>query len=184
MVKLKIASRTSKEWKVNLSTRLGCNFKRLADQFIQGGLMRQLFDVATILLDDMTKINRATSTREDQLSSLHLGMSKEKMEKINQHDENMTKMMTQHDLLSKLVSAEALAKLRSLEESIVQAMLERSHLKISAIGTRGICLSESTIPPSNMPSNNSPIEATLLPTTSDVPVTNARIDAISSKSQD
>lgn len=33
--------------------------KGLADQLIKGGLMGQSFDVATKLLDDMIKINRA-----------------------------------------------------------------------------------------------------------------------------
>ena len=39
--------------------------KGIADQLVRGGLMRQTFEAALVLLDEMTKINRAWHTRED-----------------------------------------------------------------------------------------------------------------------
>uniref|UniRef100_M1DF48 Integrase core domain containing protein n=1 Tax=Solanum tuberosum TaxID=4113 RepID=M1DF48_SOLTU len=51
----------------------------------------------------MTKVNRAWHTREDQVPSLHVGLSKEKVEMDHERDENMDKMMTQINFLSKHV---------------------------------------------------------------------------------
>ncbi|WMV29353.1 hypothetical protein MTR67_022738 [Solanum verrucosum] len=65
--------------------------------------MRQPFDIASTLLDEMTKLNRAWYTREDQMSPLNFGLTKEQMDKNKERDENMAKMMTQRDLLSKHV---------------------------------------------------------------------------------
>ncbi|KAK4724079.1 hypothetical protein R3W88_026858 [Solanum pinnatisectum] len=51
----------------------------------------------------MTKINHAWYTREDQLSPLTLRLKKEQLEKNQERDENMAKMMTQMMLLTKHV---------------------------------------------------------------------------------
>lgn len=51
------------------------------DQLCHGGPMRQPYEVAMLLLDDMFKVNQAWHTREDQISSLKLRMSKGKIEK-------------------------------------------------------------------------------------------------------
>ncbi|WMV29934.1 hypothetical protein MTR67_023319 [Solanum verrucosum] len=53
--------------------------------------------------DKMTKINHAWYTREDQVSPLIVWMKKEQLEKNQEQDENMAKMMTQMDLLTKHV---------------------------------------------------------------------------------
>ncbi|WMV32589.1 hypothetical protein MTR67_025974 [Solanum verrucosum] len=42
--------------------------KGVADQLIRGEIMQQPFDMASTLTDELTKINRAWYTREDQLS--------------------------------------------------------------------------------------------------------------------
>ncbi|WMV54409.1 hypothetical protein MTR67_047794 [Solanum verrucosum] len=60
------------------------------------------------------------------------------------------------------VSVEALAELQSLEESIVHATLERSHMETSMIDTSGICPSDSTILPHDVSGTNAPVDATLL----------------------
>ncbi|KAK4729603.1 hypothetical protein R3W88_022591 [Solanum pinnatisectum] len=39
--------------------------KGMADQLVRGGIMLQSFEVASFLLDDMTKINQAWYTQED-----------------------------------------------------------------------------------------------------------------------
>uniref|UniRef100_M1DSX9 Integrase core domain containing protein n=1 Tax=Solanum tuberosum TaxID=4113 RepID=M1DSX9_SOLTU len=63
--------------------------------------MQQPFEIAFNLLDGMTNINRAWYTQEDQVSPLTLRMTKEKIEKHQERDQNMAKMMTQLDILSK-----------------------------------------------------------------------------------
>uniref|UniRef100_M1DXZ1 Integrase core domain containing protein n=1 Tax=Solanum tuberosum TaxID=4113 RepID=M1DXZ1_SOLTU len=65
--------------------------------------MRQTFDIASTLLDEMTKINRAWYTREDQVSPLNLGLTNEQLKKNQERDENMAKIMIQMDLLTKHV---------------------------------------------------------------------------------
>ena len=77
--------------------------KGIADQLVRGGLMRQMFAATSVFLDEMTKINRAWHTREDHVSPLNLGMTKEQMENNQERDENMAKIMTQMDLLTKHV---------------------------------------------------------------------------------
>jgi len=56
-----------------------------------------------MFLNDMTKVNRAWHTREHQVDILQVSLSKERVEKDHEIDENMAKMMTQNDLLSKHV---------------------------------------------------------------------------------
>jgi len=51
----------------------------------------------------MTKINRTWYTREDQVSPLTYSMTKEQIEKDQEQDENMAKMMSQMDVLLKYV---------------------------------------------------------------------------------
>ncbi|WMV59102.1 hypothetical protein MTR67_052487 [Solanum verrucosum] len=65
--------------------------------------MQQPFEVASTLLDEMTKTNRAWYSREDQVSPLNFRFKKEQIEKDQERDENMAKIMTQMDLLSKHV---------------------------------------------------------------------------------
>ncbi|WMV13810.1 hypothetical protein MTR67_007195 [Solanum verrucosum] len=78
-------------------------YKGVADQLIRGGIMQQLFDIASTILDEMIKINSAWYTREDQVFPLNFGMTKEQIEKNQERDENMAKMMTQMNLLKKHV---------------------------------------------------------------------------------
>ncbi|XP_015168639.1 uncharacterized protein [Solanum tuberosum] len=77
--------------------------KVVADQLSPGGLMQQPYAVAIQLLDGMTAINWAWYTREDQVSPLTFKLSKEQMDKDNERDQNMTKIMTHLDILSKNV---------------------------------------------------------------------------------
>uniref|UniRef100_M1DH69 Integrase core domain containing protein n=1 Tax=Solanum tuberosum TaxID=4113 RepID=M1DH69_SOLTU len=65
--------------------------------------MQQPYVIATQLLDGMTTINRAWYTREDQVSPLTFKLTKEQMEKDQERDQNMDKIMTQLDILSKNV---------------------------------------------------------------------------------
>ncbi|WMV37892.1 hypothetical protein MTR67_031277 [Solanum verrucosum] len=65
--------------------------------------MQHLFDIASTLLDEMTKIDPAWYTRVDQVSPLNFGLTKEEMEKNQERDKNMAKMMTQLTLLKKHV---------------------------------------------------------------------------------
>uniref|UniRef100_M1DXN6 Uncharacterized protein n=1 Tax=Solanum tuberosum TaxID=4113 RepID=M1DXN6_SOLTU len=78
--------------------------KCVEDQLIRGGIIRQPFDIASVLLDEMTKINRAWYTREDQVSPLNFGLAKEQLEKNQERDDNMAKMITQMTLLTKHVT--------------------------------------------------------------------------------
>lgn len=65
--------------------------------------MRQTFERSSELLDDMTKINQAWYTWDNMVTPLTLGLTKEKVEKNHKRDENMEKMMTQLNLLTKHV---------------------------------------------------------------------------------
>lgn len=49
----------------------------------------------------MTKIYRSWYTREDQVSSITFRMTKEMIENDQEIDQNMSKMMTQLDILAK-----------------------------------------------------------------------------------
>uniref|UniRef100_M1DYA7 Uncharacterized protein n=1 Tax=Solanum tuberosum TaxID=4113 RepID=M1DYA7_SOLTU len=51
----------------------------------------------------MTTINRAWYTREDQVSTLTFKLTKEQIEKDQERDQNMAKIFTQLDILSKNV---------------------------------------------------------------------------------
>ncbi|WMV24967.1 hypothetical protein MTR67_018352 [Solanum verrucosum] len=77
--------------------------KGVADQLSPGGLMQQPYGVAVQLLDGMTTINRSWYTCEDQVSPLIFKLSKEQMEKDNERDKNIAKIMTQLDILFKNV---------------------------------------------------------------------------------
>jgi len=77
--------------------------KGIDNQLIWGRIMRQPFVLVSTFLDEMTKINRAWHTREDHVSPLNVELTKEQMEKNQEHDENMAKMITQMDLLTKHV---------------------------------------------------------------------------------
>ncbi|WMV49768.1 hypothetical protein MTR67_043153 [Solanum verrucosum] len=77
--------------------------KGVFDQRICGGIIRQSFDIASALLDEMTKINCARYTKEDQVSPLNLGLTKEQIENNQEQHENIAKIMTKMDLLTKHV---------------------------------------------------------------------------------
>jgi len=51
--------------------------KGVVDQLVPGGIMQQPYEVASQLLDCMTKINRAWYTREDHVSPINFRMRKE-----------------------------------------------------------------------------------------------------------
>uniref|UniRef100_M1DMQ5 Integrase core domain containing protein n=1 Tax=Solanum tuberosum TaxID=4113 RepID=M1DMQ5_SOLTU len=72
--------------------------------------MQQPYEVASQLLDGMTKINRVWYTREDQVSPLTFRITKEQIEKDQERDQNMAKMMTQLDLLAKNVMGSEMAR--------------------------------------------------------------------------
>ncbi|KAK4716059.1 hypothetical protein R3W88_014397 [Solanum pinnatisectum] len=65
--------------------------------------MQQPYVIATQLWDGMTTINRAWYTCEDQISPLTFKLTKEQIEKDQERDKNMAKIMTQLDILSKNV---------------------------------------------------------------------------------
>ncbi|KAK4733655.1 hypothetical protein R3W88_007916 [Solanum pinnatisectum] len=88
--------------------RLDSVNKGVADQLVPRGIMQQPYKVASQLLDGMTKINRAWYTHEDQVSPITFRMTKEKIEKDQEIDQNMAKMMTQLDILSKNVMGSGL----------------------------------------------------------------------------
>ncbi|KAK4718119.1 hypothetical protein R3W88_016457 [Solanum pinnatisectum] len=77
--------------------------KGVADQLVPDDIMQQPYEVASQLLDCMTKINRVWYTREYQVSPLTFRMTKEQIEKDHERDQNMAKMMTQLDILEKNV---------------------------------------------------------------------------------
>uniref|UniRef100_M1D8A9 Uncharacterized protein n=1 Tax=Solanum tuberosum TaxID=4113 RepID=M1D8A9_SOLTU len=77
--------------------------KGIADQLSPGGLMQHPYVIGAQLLDGMTMINRAWYTREDQVSPLSFKLTKDQMEKNQERDQNMAKIMTQLDILSKNV---------------------------------------------------------------------------------
>ena len=65
--------------------------------------MKQSFEVASALLDDLTKVNRAWYSIEDYVSPLHGGMTKEQEEKNRERDANITKMLSQMNLITNRV---------------------------------------------------------------------------------
>ncbi|KAK4721335.1 hypothetical protein R3W88_011568 [Solanum pinnatisectum] len=75
--------------------------KGVADQLVPGGIIQQPYEVASQLLDCMTEINQAWYTREDQVSPLNFRMTKEQIEKDQERDQNMAKIMTLLDILAK-----------------------------------------------------------------------------------
>lgn len=77
--------------------------KSVANQLVPKGIMQQPYEVSTQLLDGMTKINRAWYPHEDQNVFSHFRMTKEKIEKDQEREKNMTKMMIQLDILAKYV---------------------------------------------------------------------------------
>ncbi|XP_049405185.1 uncharacterized protein LOC125868605 [Solanum stenotomum] len=75
--------------------------KGVADQHLPGGLMQQPYAVVAQLLDGMTTINRTWYSREDQVSPITFQLYKKQVEKDNVRDQNMAKIMTLLDILSK-----------------------------------------------------------------------------------
>uniref|UniRef100_M1DIL3 Integrase core domain containing protein n=1 Tax=Solanum tuberosum TaxID=4113 RepID=M1DIL3_SOLTU len=65
--------------------------------------MQQPYVIATQFLDGMSTINRAWYTCEDQVSPLTFKLTKEQLEKDQERDQNMAKIMTQLEILSKNV---------------------------------------------------------------------------------
>jgi len=77
----------------------------MVDQLVQGGIIQQTFEISATLLDGMTKINRAWNTKEDQVSPLTFKMTKEQIEKEQERDQNMAKMITQMDLSKRVMGS-------------------------------------------------------------------------------
>ena len=71
--------------------------KGIPDQLIR------TFYVASILVYKIIKINHALYTRNDRVYPLNLGLTKDKLNKNQEHDENMGKMMIQIAFLTKHV---------------------------------------------------------------------------------
>uniref|UniRef100_M1DBF8 Integrase core domain containing protein n=1 Tax=Solanum tuberosum TaxID=4113 RepID=M1DBF8_SOLTU len=61
--------------------------------------MLQSFEVASFLLDDMTRINQAWYTKEDQVSPFCFRLTQEQLDKERERDENIKKMLTQMEYL-------------------------------------------------------------------------------------
>ena len=61
--------------------------------------MLQSFEVASFFLDDMTKINQAWYTQEDQVSHFCFKMTQEQLDKERERDAKIKKMLTQMELL-------------------------------------------------------------------------------------
>ncbi|KAK4716439.1 hypothetical protein R3W88_014777 [Solanum pinnatisectum] len=66
----------------------------------RSSLIQQPYVIAAQLLDGMTTINRAWYTHEDQVSPLTFKLTKKQMEKDQERDQNMAKIMTLLDMLS------------------------------------------------------------------------------------
>lgn len=91
--------------------------------------MLQLFEEASSLLDEMTKINRAWYTQEDQVSPLNFKMINEQIYTEKEWDENICKMMSQMELLRKQVlesleEDEKVKRVSRLEEGPCQSYLK------------------------------------------------------------
>lgn len=63
--------------------------------------MQQPYVIAVQILDGMDKINREWYTYEDKISPLLFKLIKEQMEKDQERDKNMDKIMIQLDIFSK-----------------------------------------------------------------------------------
>lgn len=63
--------------------------------------MQQPFETASMSLDGMTKINLFSTQKRIKCILLILGGSRNKFKKNPEWDQNIAKMMTQMDLLSK-----------------------------------------------------------------------------------
>ncbi|XP_015166992.1 uncharacterized protein [Solanum tuberosum] len=73
--------------------------KGIADQLVLGGIMLQSFEVASFLLDGMTKVNQAWYTKDDQVSPLCFWLTQEQIKKERERDENIKKMLSQMEIL-------------------------------------------------------------------------------------
>jgi len=61
--------------------------------------MLQSFEVASFLLDGMTKVNQAWYTKDDQVSPLCFRLTQEQLDKERERDENIKKMLSQMKIL-------------------------------------------------------------------------------------
>lgn len=84
----------------------------MVDQLVQGGIMQKPFEIAYTVLHRTTKIKFSWQTREDQVYPLNFKMTKEQIVKDQECDENMVKMMTQIDILSKHVIGSGIKALK------------------------------------------------------------------------
>jgi len=71
----------------------------VADQLVRVGIMLQLVEVDSFLLDDMTKINQAWYTQEDQVSPFCFRLTQEQLDKERERDENIKKILIQMEFL-------------------------------------------------------------------------------------
>ena len=69
------------------------------DQLARGGIMLQSFDVASLLFDDMIKINQDWYNQDDQVSPFCFRMTKEQVYKEKGRYENIEKNLSQMELL-------------------------------------------------------------------------------------
>lgn len=74
--------------------------------------MQKPFEIAYTVLHRTTKIKFSWQTREDQVYPLNFKMTKEQIVKDQECDENMVKMMTQIDILSKHVIGSGIKALK------------------------------------------------------------------------
>ena len=61
--------------------------------------MLQSFEVASFLLDGMTKVNQAWYTKYDQVSPLCFRLTQEQLDKERERDENIKKMLSQMEVI-------------------------------------------------------------------------------------
>lgn len=64
---------------------------------------REVYAVVAHLLEGMTTINIVHYTREDQVSLVTFQLSKEQIKKDNERDQDIAKIMTTLDIISKNV---------------------------------------------------------------------------------
>ena len=88
--------------------------KGITDQLVRGDLMKQSFEVASALLDDLTKVNRVWYTIDDHVSPLLGCMTKEKDGKNRERDANMTKMLSQMNFITNWVMGNEVEEINAI----------------------------------------------------------------------
>lgn len=70
--------------------------------------MQEPYVIAYQILHDMNNINRAWYTHKDQVYPLTYKLTKEQIEKDQERDQNMAKMITQLDILVKNIMSDGM----------------------------------------------------------------------------